>query len=64
MAKKKPHGEGILVRISPDVVRMARMVAPTKGVTLTDYLSDMLRATVTRDYNKELKRFDKEGGEV
>jgi hypothetical protein len=71
VAKKKagrpksanPRGVGLQIRIAPDVVRMARAVVPMKGLTLTDYLSDLLRPTVTRDYAQTLRRLEKEGGD-
>jgi hypothetical protein len=60
---KNPRGDGLQVRIAPDVVRMARIVTPMKGVALTDYLSDILRPAVTRDYAQAAKRLaSQEGG--
>ena len=56
-----PRGDGIAVRLAPDVVRTARYVAPVKGVALGDYLSDILRQTVTRDYGWA-NRKTQEGG--
>jgi hypothetical protein len=64
MAKKKARGVGMMVRIDPDIVRMARIIAPAKGVAMGDYLSDILRPTVSRDYVKEVKRLESEGGEA
>jgi hypothetical protein len=62
VAKKKARGVGILVRIDPDVVRMARIIAPVKGLAVGDYLSDICRPVVGRDYVNEIKRLEKEGG--
>lgn len=67
MAKKrgnpgKPSGEGRHVRLDPAIVSMAKMIAGGKGVTLTDYLSDLLRAPVSREYAREMKRLSEEGG--
>jgi hypothetical protein len=61
--KKKARGDGIMVRIAPDIVRMARIIAPAKGEAIGDYLSGILRATVSRDYVKEVKRLEKAGEE-
>jgi hypothetical protein len=67
MAKKrgnpgKAAGAGKHVRLDPSVVSMGRMVAGAKGITLTDYLSDLLRPAVSRDYVQVMKRLEKEGG--
>ena len=60
---KNPRGDGLQVRIAPDVVRMARIVTPMKGVALTDYLSEILRPIVTRDYAQAARRLaGQEGG--
>jgi hypothetical protein len=64
MAKKKARGSGVgkLVRIDPAIVSMAKVVSTARGISLADYLSDILRATVSRDYVKDVKRLEKEGG--
>jgi hypothetical protein len=65
VAKKKgekPRGVGIMVRVAPDVVRMARIVAPIKGMSIGDYISEIARPTVGRDYVAEIRRLEKEGG--
>jgi hypothetical protein len=59
---ENPRGEGLQVRLAPDVVRMAKVVNPVKGVSLTDYLSGILRPIVTRDYAQTQKMFETEGG--
>jgi hypothetical protein len=63
VAKKKARGVGIMVRIDPDVVRMARAIAPAKGVALGEYLSDICRPVVSREYVAEIRRLEKQGGE-
>jgi hypothetical protein len=62
VAKKKPRGVGLMVRMDPDVVRMARVIAPTKGMAIGDYLSGLCRPGVSRDYVKEIERLKKQGG--
>jgi hypothetical protein len=57
-ASENPRGEGIQVRIAPDVVRMARKVSPVDGVNLTDYLSNILRPVVLRDYARVQRMLD------
>ena len=61
MAKKvgrpgKPSGPGRPVRVADDVVSMARRNADFQGVPLSDYLSDLLRPGVMRDYQAMLKK--------
>ena len=60
---KNPRGDGLQVRIAPDVVRMARVITPLKGVALTNYLSDILHPVVTRDYAQAARKPSLEGGE-
>ena len=57
------RGGGLQVRIAPDVVRMARVITPLKGVALTNYLSDNPRPVVTRDYAQAARKLSLEGGE-
>jgi hypothetical protein len=65
VAKKKaqPRGSGRLVRIDPAIYSMAKFVATARGVAIGDYLSNISRSTVSRDYLKETKRLEQEGGE-
>lgn len=63
MAKKvgrpsKPAGSGRPVRVADDVVSMARRVADFQGVALSDYLSDLLRPGVSKDYGAMLKKLE------
>lgn len=62
---KKPGGEGKPVRIDPDLASKARIVALRRGLPLSDYLSALLRAPITRDYRKTLRELEEqnEGGE-
>jgi hypothetical protein len=62
VAKKPVRGVGKLVRIDPAIVSMAKVIATGRGINIGDYLSDILRATVSRDYVKDIKRLEKEGG--
>jgi hypothetical protein len=70
VAKKKagrpksqnPRGDGLPVRLAPDVVRMAKVVTPMKGLALSAYLSDILRPVVTRDYAQAQRKLDLQGG--
>jgi hypothetical protein len=62
VAKKKARGVGLHVRIDPDLVRMAKVIAPAEGRALGDYLSDIIRPVVSREYAKVMKRLEQEGG--
>jgi hypothetical protein len=57
----KPAGEGRLVRLDPSIVGMAKLIATAKGITLADYLADLLRAPVSRDYAKEMRQLEDQG---
>lgn len=61
---KNPRGDGMPVRLAPDVVRMAKIVTPMKGLALSEYLSELLRPAVTRDYAQATRVLAKEGGEA
>ena len=58
---KKPRGEGRLVRLDPAIVEMGKHVAAARGMALADYFADLLRAPVSRDFAKEMKRLQEEG---
>jgi hypothetical protein len=65
MAKKpgrprKPGGEGAQVRIERDLAMMARAVANHRGMQLNDYLSGLLRPTITKDYRRTLQELEAE----
>jgi len=60
---KKPGGEGSQVRIDRDLAKMARAVANHRGIQIADYLSGLLRPTITKDYRKMLQDLDNEAGE-
>jgi predicted HicB family RNase H-like nuclease len=49
---KKPGGEGTPVRIDSRVYRRAKYVASARGIDLSDYLSNLLRSLVDRDFRK------------
>jgi hypothetical protein len=51
----KPSGEGKPVRLDPAIASMAKAVATSKGMSLADYLAELLRVPVGRDYAKMLR---------
>jgi hypothetical protein len=67
MAKKvgrprKSGGEGSQVRIDRDLAKMSKAVADREGIKHVDYLSGILRLTVTRDYRRMMQELDQEIG--
>lgn len=68
MAKKtgrprKPTGGGSPVRIDRDLVTMARTLAGYRGAAISEYLSDLLRPVITKEYRAMVKELGEEGGE-
>jgi hypothetical protein len=49
---EKPGGEGVVVRIAADLVSKAKYLAAQKGVPMSDYLSDLLRPVLDREFRK------------
>lgn len=58
MAKKKGAGERktLPVRIDAQLVRRAQNVARDRGLPLSDYVTEILRTSVERDWSKILRR--------
>lgn len=59
---KKPGGEGTQVRIDSLIVRKAKVVASESGVTLSDYLSGLIRDKVAKDYVRCIKAIGEDAG--
>ncbi len=57
---KKLTGEGSQVRIAPDLASMARLIVGERGIDLAEYLNEIIRPRITRDYAAMIKRL--EGG--
>jgi hypothetical protein len=55
-----PRGEGIPVRIAPDIVGKAKVVVARKNRGLGPYFSELLRAQVDRDYQEVLRELKDE----
>jgi hypothetical protein len=62
-ARGKSGGEGRLVRLDPSIVAMAKMIATARGMSLADYLADLLRGPVSREYAKEMRRLEQAGSD-
>jgi hypothetical protein len=57
---KKPGSGGKPVRIHSDVAKMAQRVADYRGLPLSDYLSDLARPVVVREYRKMIAETEAE----
>lgn len=62
MAKKKVGGERktLPVRIDAQLVRRSQNIARDRGTPLSDYVTDILRSAVERDWSKILRRLASE----
>ena len=59
--KKRPSEDSpttIPIRVDRGIAAKAKIVASDRGVDLAAYVSDLLRATVERDWSKIVKRID------
>jgi hypothetical protein len=43
------------VKIETDIVRQARLIAARRNITVAEYLSEILRATVVKDYRQAVR---------
>jgi hypothetical protein len=55
MAKSPPR-KNAAVRIDQDAVDLANIVAAYRKMTLTEYVSQVVRAQATRDHDEEIAR--------
>ena len=58
---KKSEREDGVTRYDKKLMAKARQVAISRGISLAEYLSEITRATVDRDYARLLRDIDKEG---
>jgi hypothetical protein len=61
---RKLTGEGSQVRIASDLASKARLIVGDRGVELVDYLSEILRPQITRDYAAMVRKLGKAEGEA
>ena len=59
----KPGGEGKMVRLNPNLVAMARIVASDRGVSMGEYLASVAQDVVRRDYLDTIDRIKKNLGD-
>ena len=67
MAKKRGRPRSIerrvaVVKLDSTVVGKAQMVAKARGTSVAEYLSEIIRGPVDRDFLKEMKRIEAESG--
>jgi hypothetical protein len=58
---RKPTGEGSPVRIDRDLVTMARTLAGYRGMAISEYLSDLIRPVIAKEYRVMVKALEQEG---
>jgi hypothetical protein len=64
--KGRPRQEkrhDVSVKLDSVIVSKAKMIASARGLTLAEFLSDLLRAPVDREFTKEMKRLEEGGSE-
>jgi hypothetical protein len=54
----KPTGEGRHVRIDADLVSMGRYIASERGVSLTEYMSGILRPVILKDFREAGRKLE------
>jgi hypothetical protein len=59
---KKLTGEGSQVRIASDLASKARLIVGDRGVDLADYLSDILRPRIMKDYAAMIRKLEQAEG--
>jgi hypothetical protein len=60
MAKRKARTG--TVRIDEELIRMANVISAIRDVTVPDYLNELLRPTIERDYHAELQKESRKTG--
>jgi hypothetical protein len=54
--RPKTDRDDVTVKIDRAVISQAKLIAAAKGISLAEYLSDILRGPVSREFLKEMKR--------
>jgi hypothetical protein len=58
---KGPEGDNVAVKLDRSVVAMAKMIAARRGITLTEFLTELTRGPVEREFEKEMRRLGSKG---
>jgi hypothetical protein len=57
-APTMPKRNDKAVKIARDLAMKAKVIAETQGITIAEYLSNLLRGPIEKDWPKALKRLD------
>jgi hypothetical protein len=55
---KSSERDDVTVKIDRGIVSKAKMIASARSVPLAEYLSELLRSPVIRDFAKEMRRIE------
>jgi hypothetical protein len=58
--RPKTERDDVTVKLDRSIVSRAKIIAAARGLTLAEYLSDLTRGLVDRDFAKEMKRVQEE----
>jgi hypothetical protein len=58
--RPRAERDDVTVKLARGIVSRAKIVAAARGVTLAEYLSDLTRGPVDRDFTREMKRVQAE----
>jgi hypothetical protein len=57
-SKNKPQRPDKAVKIARDLASKAKLIADTRGTSISEYLSELLRPLIARDWPVALKKLD------
>jgi hypothetical protein len=57
---KRSERDDVTVKIDRGIVSKAKMVASARNIPLAEYLSELIRSPVARDFAKEMRRIESE----
>lgn len=52
----RPKRDDVAVKIDAKVYRKAKVVAAARGITIAEYVTDVCRPTVERDYQRMVRQ--------
>lgn len=66
MARKRAAGQAprddVAVKLDRTLADKGKLVASRRGITLAEYLTELSRATIERDFAKTIRELGGEGG--
>jgi hypothetical protein len=57
---KRSERDDVTVKIDKGIVSKAKMIASARNLPLAEYLSELLRSPVARDFAREMRRIESE----